>query len=125
VTGAFVDGVWSEHHDGALDVGDRSPLVDLAGAHPQHVAGAKGIVGEVDGVHGCAALDVEQQVEVETLCGEELVRPAAVTDALQRVHLDVADTGRRRLEAYAPNSRLSGFYHQPASRDRENRFRGS
>ena len=50
----------------------------------------RGVVGEVDGVPGGAALDVHEQVEVQALGGEELMGPAAVTDPSQGVHLDVA-----------------------------------
>ena len=87
--------------DGALDVGDRSPLVDLASAHPQDVAGAQRVVGEVDGVQRRAALDVDEQVEVQALGGEELVRSAAVTDPSQGVHLDVAHSRLGREEAHS------------------------
>src|SRR3954451_18954475 len=96
MTSAVINRVLKEHHDGALDVGDGPPVVDLPRADPQHVAGLQGVLGEVDGVGSGPALYVHQQVEVETLRSQELVVSAAPADAVEGVHLDVADTGRGR-----------------------------
>ena len=119
VAGAVIDGVRPEHHHGAFDVVDAAPLVELAGAHPQEVAGVEGVVGEVDGMHLGAALEVEEQVEVEDLGGEELVRAAALTDAREGIHLDVADIRRRGEIAHSADRRLSHFHHHTDRKYRE------
>jgi hypothetical protein len=118
---AVVHHVRAEHDHRALDLVDAAPLLHLSGMHQEDVTGQQLVLGEVDGVLRRTALDPDEQVEVQALWREELGRPTAVADALERVHLDGADVRRGWSEANLANGRVSRFHHQCSRQHREPR----
>lgn len=120
---AVIDHVRGEQGDRTVDVGDAAPPLDLPRSHPEHVPGSEMVIGEVDGMRGVAVVDAHQQVEVESLRGEELVRTAARSHPLEAEDLDVAGFGRWRVEPYRTNLGrrwgLSHFHHDVSPHDRE------